>query len=168
MARYRRQIISDALKIVLDMLQFTFDALQIRKRILGCLLRPVLGCSFVLRTVRDDGTSSEVGALIGVPYRRSLHEADGLFEVGLAREEVADRVPVDRHVFAAGHWHALVFQRVDKRRVDDVNRWSECFRCSRGGRFRHRRRRDCRRLRRRVCVVNRKHHDEHGGDSYYG
>src|ERR1700737_1272971 len=104
MAWDRRQIIPDALQITLDALQITFDALQIRKSILGCLLCLVLARRFVLRAVRDDGTSSEVGALIGVPYRRSLHEADGLFEVRLVRQEVADRMPGARHVFVAGHW----------------------------------------------------------------
>ena len=85
MACDRRQTISDALQITLDALQITLDALHIRKSILGCLLRLVRASWFVLRAVRDDGTGSEVGALIGVPYRRSLHEADSLFEVGLVR-----------------------------------------------------------------------------------
>ncbi len=78
------QIISDVLQITLNALQITLNALQIRDSILECLLHLVRAW-FVLRAVRDDGTSDEVGALIGVPYRRSLHEADGLCEVGLVR-----------------------------------------------------------------------------------
>ena len=79
------QIISDALQTTLNALQTILDGLQIRESILECLLHLVRAGRFVLRAVRDDGTSSEFGALIGVPYRRSLHEADGLCEVGLVR-----------------------------------------------------------------------------------
>jgi hypothetical protein len=81
----RRQIIANALQIAFDPLQITLDALQIRKRILGSLLRRALDSRFVLRAIRDDGTRGEVGALIGIPYRRPLHQADGFFEVGLVR-----------------------------------------------------------------------------------
>ena len=79
------QTISDTLQTTRDALQTTLDGLQIRQSILICLLRLVQACTFVLRTVRDDGTSGELAALIGVPYRRSLHEADGRCEVGLVR-----------------------------------------------------------------------------------
>ena len=72
------QIISNALQIALD-------GLQIREGILECVLRLVRACNLVLRAVRDDSASRDVGALTGIPYRRSLHEADGLCEVGLVR-----------------------------------------------------------------------------------
>jgi len=78
-------MISDALQVTLDALQITLDRLQIGESILEARLHLVRACRFVLRAVRDDGTSCEVGALIVVPYRRSLHEADGLCEVGLVR-----------------------------------------------------------------------------------
>ena len=34
--------------------------------------------------IRDDGTSREIGTLIGILYRRLLHKANGLGEVRLA------------------------------------------------------------------------------------
>ena len=112
-----RQIISNALQIALN-------GLQIRERILECVLRLVRTGNLVLRAIGNDGAGRDVGALTGIPYRRSLHEADGLSEVGLVREEIADCVRLGRHVFVAGNWHAIPLQDVDERPVDDVNRRS--------------------------------------------
>ena len=75
----------DALQITLDALQITLDGLQIRESILEGLLHLSPACTFVLRAVREHGTGGDVDALIGVPYRRLLHEVDGLCEVGLVR-----------------------------------------------------------------------------------
>src|SRR5271165_647968 len=122
----RWQIISNALQIALD-------GLQIRESILECVLRLVRACNLVLRAVRDDGASRDVGALTGIPYRRSLHEADGLCEVGLVREEITDCVRLARHVFVAGNWHAIPLQDVDERPVDDVKRRSGRLRRSQVG-----------------------------------
>ena len=60
------QIVSDAVQITLDALQVTLDGLHSRESILERLL--VRALKFVLRAVRDDGTSGELGALIGIPY----------------------------------------------------------------------------------------------------
>ena len=60
------QIVLDAVQITLDPLQITLDGLHSRENILEGLL--VRACKFVLRAVRDDGTSGELCALIGVPY----------------------------------------------------------------------------------------------------
>lgn len=73
----------DTLQIALDVLQFSLDGLQIGKSILIARLHLVWGGSR-LRAVRDDGTRGDDGALIGVPYRRSLHETDRVGEIGLA------------------------------------------------------------------------------------
>ena len=62
------QMILDALQITLDALQFPLDGLQISESILEARLHLVRACGFVLRTVRDDGASGELAALIGVPY----------------------------------------------------------------------------------------------------
>lgn len=86
MPRKGRQTVSDAVQIALDPLQIAFDALKVSKCILGCLLGLVLSYRFVLRAIRNDRTSNDVGALIGVPDRRSLHKVDGLVEVSLVRE----------------------------------------------------------------------------------
>ena len=60
------QTVSDAVQIALDALQIALDGLHSRESILEGLLVRV--CNFVLRAVRDDGTSGELCALIGVPY----------------------------------------------------------------------------------------------------
>ena len=52
----------DGLQIISDALQIAFEGLQIRKSILECLPHLVGACRFVLRAVRDDGTSGELGA----------------------------------------------------------------------------------------------------------
>src|ERR1700757_5032963 len=111
----------------------TLDGLHIGESTLKRRLHLVRASGFVLRAVRDDGTGGEVGALIGVPYRRLLHEADGLCEIWLVRQEIADCVPMGGDVFVAGNGHALMFQRLNEDVVDDVNRWSGWFRRSRVG-----------------------------------
>jgi len=118
------QTISDALQIPLDALQITLDALQIGESILEGRLQLVRASRLVLRAVRDDGTGGEIGALIGIPYRRLLYEADGVCEVGLVRQEIADCVPMGGRVFVAGNGHAFMFQRLDERAVDDLKRRS--------------------------------------------
>lgn len=73
----------DVLQITTNSLQVTLDSLQNSKSILESRWHFAGACRFVLRAVRNDGTSGDIGALIGVPYRRPLHEADGICEVGL-------------------------------------------------------------------------------------
>src|ERR1700751_4412884 len=88
---------------IADALQTALDGLQIRLSFLECLLQLVrdgrlIARRLVLRAVPNDGTGSNVGALVRIPYRRLLDKAHGRPEVGLPREEVADGVPLCQHV----------------------------------------------------------------------
>ncbi len=176
-AKIRLMLTRDGWQTISDALQIAFDGLQIRKSILERLLGCGRSRRFVLGAVRDDGANSDVGALIGVPSRRSLHESDGVSEVGLPSEEVANGVSLARHVSLTGNWHALVLQRIDECPVDDISRRRVCCRrCWLGSRTRRRnyrrlhrvgsrsRRRDFRRQRRWVWVADREHHHYCSGD----
>lgn len=115
-------MVSDTLQITLDALHIALDRLQIRQ----CVLQAWShwrSRRFVLRAVRNDGPGREVGALIGIPDGRLLHEADGRREVGLARQKIADRMRLRRHVFVTGNRHAILFQHGEEHPVGEVNRW---------------------------------------------